>query len=85
MPGPMCNAEELHAAFSAVGRGGPTRPPVFRATERAYARFLLAQERLLKNEHEGRYATLCTDCQRQLPELWGLASVDAQAAPGDGG
>ena len=30
LPGPMCNAEDLHAAFNAVGRGVPSRPPVFR-------------------------------------------------------
>ena len=73
LPGPMCSAEDLCTAFSAVGRGVPSRPFVFHATERAYSRFLLAHGRLLKSEHEGRYATLCADYQRQLLELRGLS------------
>ncbi len=40
------SAEHLRAAFAAVGRGVPSRPLVFNATERAYARYLLATGRL---------------------------------------
>ena len=40
--------QDLRKAFGAVGRGVPSRPLVFHATERAYGRFLLACGRLLK-------------------------------------
>lgn len=74
LPGPKCKAQDLRAAFDEVGCGAPTRPPRFRGTERVYARFLLAHGRLLTNEHEGRYATLCRDYQRELLELRGLST-----------
>lgn len=73
LPGPTCKADDLHAAFNAVGRGVPSRPPAFRGTERVYARFLLAHGRLLKNEQGGRYVSLCSDYQRELLELRGLS------------
>lgn len=73
LPGPACNAEVLHKAFGAVGRGVPSRPLVFHATERAYGRFLLAHGRLLGSADEGRHVGLCADYQRQLLELRGLS------------
>lgn len=73
LSGPACSAEDLSTAFSAVGRGVPSRPLVFHATERAYGRFLLAHGRLLKCEREDRHAALCFDYQRQLLELRGLS------------
>jgi integrase len=73
LPGPLCNAEDLRKAFGAVGRGVPSRPLVFHATERAYGRFLLARGRLLTSALQGRHVGLCADYQRQLLELRGLS------------
>jgi site-specific recombinase XerD len=73
LPGSMCSAEDLHKAFSVVGRGVPSRALVFQATERAYGRFLLVFGRLLMSEHKGPYTSLCADYQRQLLELRGLS------------
>ncbi len=70
---PVLRSEVLHATFVAVGRGVPSRPLVFNATERAYGRFLLATGRLHKSGDEGRYAGLCAAYQRQLHELRGLS------------
>lgn len=70
---PVLSPESLHAAFVAVGRGGPSRPLVFNATERVYGRFLLATGRLRKRCDEGRYAGLCAAYQRQLHEQRGLS------------
>lgn len=71
--GPVVGEDALHRAFQAVGRGAPSRPLVFNATERAYGRYLLANRRLCKRADEGRYAALCADYQRQLLELRGLS------------
>jgi site-specific recombinase XerD len=65
--------ESLHAAFVAVGRGVPSRPLVFSATERAYVRFLSAIGRLRERGDESRYAGLCAAYQQQLRELRGLS------------
>lgn len=73
LPAPVCSAADLRKAFGAVGRGVPSRPLVFHATERAYGRFLLARGRLLGGADEGRHAGLCADYQRQLLELRGLS------------
>lgn len=70
---PVCSADDLRKAFGAVGRGVPSRPLVFHATERAYGRFLHARGRLLKGGDEGRHVGLCADYQRQLLELRGLS------------
>jgi len=43
LPGPVCGADDLRKAFGAVGRGVPSRPLAFHATERAYGRFLRAR------------------------------------------
>lgn len=67
------DAAQLHAAFAAVGRGVPSRPLVFNATERAYARYLLATGRLHRASDAGPYAQLCESYQRQLLELRGLS------------
>lgn len=67
------SAEHLHAAFTAVGRGVPSRPLVFNATERAYGRFLAATGRLPGAIDRGPHAQLCTAYQRQLLELRGLS------------
>jgi site-specific recombinase XerD len=67
------SAEHLHSAFTAVGRGVPSRPLVFNATERAYGRFLAATERLPGAIDRGPHAQLCTAYQRQLLELRGLS------------
>lgn len=69
---PVLSAARLHAAFAAVGRGVPSRPLVFNATERVYARYLLATGRLPKANDGGPYAQLCEAYQRQLQELRGL-------------
>lgn len=73
LPGPLCNVEDLHKAFGAVGQGMPSRPLVFHATERAYGRFLLARGRLLTSTVQGRHVGLCAEYQRQLLELRGLS------------
>jgi site-specific recombinase XerD len=67
------SAERLHAAFAAVGRGVPSRPLVFNATERAYVRYLLATGRLRRAIDAGPHAQLCETYQRQLLELRGLS------------
>lgn len=66
-------AEQLHAAFAAVGRGVPSRPLVFNATERVYARYLLAAGRLRRQTDRSPHAELCAAYQRQLLELRGLS------------
>jgi site-specific recombinase XerD len=73
LPGPACNALDLRKAFGDVGRGVPSRPLVFHATERAYGRFLLACGRLLKTDEESRHAELCAAYQRHLLDARGLS------------
>ncbi len=73
LPRPVCSMQDLRKAFGAVGRGVPSRPLVFHATERAYGRFLLANGRLLKTREEGRHAELCTAYQRHLLDARGLS------------
>jgi integrase/recombinase XerD len=73
LPESALSAEHLHAAFTAVGRGVPSRPLVFNATERVYARYLLATGRLRKETDRGSRAQLCAAYQRQLLELRGLS------------
>ncbi|MBI5269165.1 MAG: tyrosine-type recombinase/integrase [Burkholderiales bacterium] len=63
----------MHAAFAAVGRGVPSRPLVFNATERVYARYLLGAGRLHKPTDRSPHAELCAAYQRQLLELRGLS------------
>ena len=70
---PMCSAQDLRKAFGDVGRGVPSRPLVFHATERAYGRFLQACGRLLETDEKGRYAELCAAYQRQLLDERGLS------------
>ena len=67
------SAEHLHAAFTAVGRGVPSRPLVFNAKERACGRFLAATGRLPRAIDQGPHARLCTAYQRQWLELRGLS------------
>lgn len=73
LSGPTCSAQDLRKAFGAVGRGVPSRPLVFHATERAYGRFLQARGRLLKTGEEGRHAGLCAAYQRHLLDARGLS------------
>jgi integrase/recombinase XerD len=73
LPRPACSALDLRTAFGAVGRGVPSRPLVFHATERAYGRFLLANGRLLKTGEECRHAELCAAYQRHLLDARGLS------------
>ena len=73
LPGPACGAEDLSKAFGAVGRGVPSRPFVFHATERAYGRFLFAHGRLLRSGDDGHHASLCSAYQRHLLEARGLS------------
>lgn len=67
------SAGQLHAAFAAVGRGVPSRPLVFNATERVYARYLLGAGRLDRPTDRSPHAELCAAYQRQLLELRGLS------------
>lgn len=73
LPDLLCSMQDLRKAFGAVGRGVPSRPLVFHATERAYGRFLLASGRLLKTGAEGRHADLCAAYQRHLLDARGLS------------
>ena len=73
LPRPVCSMQDLRKAFGAVGRGVPSRPLVFHATERAYGRFLLACGRLLKTGEEGRHAELCAAYLRHLLDARGLS------------
>jgi integrase/recombinase XerD len=73
LPKPVCSMQDLRKAFGAVGRGVPSRPLVFHATERAYGRFLLASGRLLKTSEEGRHTELCAAYQRHLLDARGLS------------
>ena len=73
LPRPICSVQDLRKAFGAVGRGVPSRPLVFHATERAYGRFLLSCGRLLKTGEEGRHADLCAAYQRHLLDARGLS------------
>jgi site-specific recombinase XerD len=73
LPRPQCSVQDLRKAFGAVGRGVPSRPLVFHATERAYGRFLMASGRLLKSGEEGRHAELCAAYQRHLLDVRGLS------------
>lgn len=73
LPGAMCSADDLRKAFGAVGRGVPSRPFVFHATERAYCRFLLARGRLRRSGDDGHHASLCSAYQRHLLEVRGLS------------
>lgn len=59
LPKPVCSMQDLRKAFGDVGRGLPSRPLVFHATERAYGRFLQACGRLLKTGEEGCHTELC--------------------------
>lgn len=70
---PGLSYQVLHAAFATVGRGVPSRPFVFNATERAYGRFLAATGRLRTAIDRGPHAQLCAAYQRQLLELRGLS------------
>ncbi len=73
LPRAVCSLQDLRKAFGAVGRGVPSRPLVFHATERAYGRFLLVCGRLLKTGEEGRHAELCAAYQRHLLDARGLS------------
>lgn len=69
----VLSAGQLHEAFAIVGRGVPSRPLVFNATERAYARYLLAAGRLRRPTDRSPHVELCAAYQQQLLELRGLS------------
>lgn len=72
--GPKHREEEVHRCFTAVGRGAPTRPGRFAGTERAYARFLQAEGRLVTVIADGgHYSQLCSTYECCLRELRGLS------------
>lgn len=64
---------DLDAAFD-VERGPASRLNGFRATHRAYARFLRADERLLEPQADGPYAALTREYDDFLSEVRGLSA-----------
>lgn len=66
--------EDVRRCFTAVGQGVASRPGRFAGTERAYARFLEAEGRLVRlAARGGRYSELCSTYEWRLRELRGLS------------